>query len=202
MADFSAISDASAALLRLLRNNLCPDPVVSPESIIPVSPSDKNSDFQLGLYLYDLRELSEYRNTTPIHNEYNMRTKPPRPLSLYYLLFINSKAQIASGAEMEQRIFGRALQVLIDYGRLDFSEINHYLPPEEQTANISLLNHSFEDKTKIWTALQCPYQVGVYFMVSPVLLSSRIEEKIARVTDTRIETGLISSPGIHTQYTG
>ena len=196
MADFSIISDTSAALLRLLRENLCPDPVVSPESITLVSPSDKNSDFQLGLHLYDMKELSEYRNTTPIHGENNLRTRPPKPLSLYYMLFNNSKAQIAAGAEMEQRIFGRAIQTLTDFNSLNLSDANPYLQPGEEAASVSLLNHSFEDKTKIWSALQTPYQVGIYFMVSPVMLSSRVEEKISRVTDISTRTGLVTGPGV------
>ena len=199
MADFSIISDASSALLRLLRENLCPDPVISPESIVLISPSDKNSDFQLGLYLYDLRELSEYRSTTPVHSGNNLRTKPPKPLSLYYVLFINNKAQIAAGAEMEQRIFGRAIQALMDAGSLDLTGANPYLQPDEESASISILNHSFEEKTKIWSALQSPYQVGVYFMTSPVMLSSRTQERIVRVTEMTAKAEIIQSPGISIQ---
>jgi hypothetical protein len=191
MAEFSIIADTGTALLSLLRDNLCPDPVISPESVILASPSDKNSDFQLGMYLYDLKELTEYRNTTPIHKENNLRVRPPKPISLYYLLFINNKAQIAAGAEMEQRIFGRAMQVLSDYGSLHLSDANPYLTAGEESSNISLLNHSFEDKTKIWSALQVPYQVGIYFMVSPVMLSSRRTEKVTRVTEARVETKAI-----------
>ena len=199
MADFSIISDASSALLKLLRENLCPDPVISPESIVLVSPSDKNSDFQLGLYLYDLRELSEYRSTTPVHSTNNLRTKPPKPLSLYYVLFINNKAQIAAGAEMEQRIFGKAMQALMDAGSLDITGANPYLQPDEETASISLLNHSFEEKTKIWSALQSPYQVGIYFSTSPVMLSSRMQERIVRVTELTSKAQIIQSPGISAQ---
>jgi hypothetical protein len=202
MAEFSIISDAGAALLLLLRENLCPDPVVSPESVILASPADKNSDFRLGLYLYDIKELSEYRSTIPVYPENNMRVRPPKPLSLYYLLFINNKAQIAAGAEMEQRIFGRAMQVLSDYASLRLTDGNPYLQAYENISNISLLNHSFEDKTKIWSALQAPYQVAIYFTVSPVMLSSRVEQRITRVTDTRVETGLIDFPGVYTESGG
>jgi len=196
MAEFSVIADTGAALLMLLREYLHPDPVVSPESIILASPTDKNSDFQVGLYLYDIKELSEYRNTTPIHTGDNLRVRPPKLLSLYYTLFVNNKAQIAAGAEMEQRIFGRAIQALSDNGSLRLSDANPYLPDGEDVSTLSLLGHSFEDKTKIWSALQMPYQVGVYFMVSPVQLSSRVSEKIVRVTGTRIQTGFITeAPG-------
>jgi hypothetical protein len=191
MADFSIFSDTGSALLKLFRENLCPDPIVSPESIVLISPSDKNSDFQLGLYLYDLRELSEYRSTTPIHSGNNLRMRPPKPLSLYYVLFVNNKAQIAAGAEMEQRVFGRAIQTLADCGSLDLTGANPYLQADEESVGISLLNHSFEDKTKIWSALQSPYQVGIYFIASPVMLSSRIEERIVRVTEVETKSEIL-----------
>ena len=61
MADFSVVADVSAALIKLLRTQMCPVPVSAPESIRLAAPGEKNSDFQLGLYLYDMRELSEYR---------------------------------------------------------------------------------------------------------------------------------------------
>ena len=188
MADFPIISDTSASLLKLLRDNMCPDPILSPESIMLASPSDKNSDFQLGLFMYDLRELSEYRITTPMHNENNFRTKPPKALALSYLLFINNKAQIAAGAEVEQRIFGRVIQTLTDYSSLILTTINPYLDSGEDSATISMINMSFEDKTKIWSALQNPYQMGIYFSVSPIMLSSRVEERVTRVTSIRTQT--------------
>ncbi len=187
MADFTVIADTGAALLRLLREHMCPDPLISPESIQMIAPSDKNGDFQLGMYLYDIRELGEYRATSPIQYEGNMRTRPPSPLSLYYLLFLNSKAQIAAGAETEQRVFGKAMQTLLDYNVLKLSDVNPYISESENETMVSPITMSFEDKTKIWSALQCPYQVGVYFMVSPLLLSSGIKERFTRVTDGRVE---------------
>ena len=114
MADFSIVADVSAELLKLLRTQMCPAPVSAPESIRLAAPTDKNGDFQLGLYLYDLRELGEYRAGALQRGADNIRRRPPRPLTLHYLLFLNSKAQIATGAETEQRILGRAMQVLGD----------------------------------------------------------------------------------------
>lgn len=64
MADFSIVADVSAGLLKLLRAQICPTPVSAPEAIRLAAPTDKNGDFQLGLYLYDLRELGEYRTGT------------------------------------------------------------------------------------------------------------------------------------------
>ena len=50
MADFSIISDVSNEVLKLLRENICPELIQSPESIALAAPTDKNADFQLGLY--------------------------------------------------------------------------------------------------------------------------------------------------------
>ena len=182
MGNFSIIADVSETLLRSLREYLCPEPVQMPESIKLASPTDKNADFQLGLFLYDLREMSEYRASAPIRGTDDRRRIPPKPLTLHYMLFLNSKAQIAASAEVEQRILGRALQALSDNPIVDVSGLRPDTAGEEEAAAVTFLSLSFEDKTKIWTALSLPYQVAVYFSVSPVLLESQKEEPIVRVT--------------------
>ena len=186
MDDFSIVADVSAELLKLLRTQMCPAPVSAPESIRLAAPTDKNGDFQLGLYLYDLRELGEYRAGALQRGADNIRRRPPRPLTLHYLLFLNSKAQIATGAETEQRILGRAMQVLGDYPTLDVNRAHPYSPEQEEQAAISFLTLSFEEKTKIWSALSIPYQLAVYFSVSPLMLSSRREETFTRVRQVEV----------------
>ena len=186
MADFSIVADVSAALLKLLRAQMCPVPVSAPEAIRLAAPTDKNGDFQLGLYLYDLREQGEYRAGAMQRGADNIRRRPPRPLALYYMLFLNSKAQIAAGAEAEQRILGRALQVLSDYPTIDVNEAHPYSQELEESASVTILSMTFEEKTKIWSALSTPYQLGVYFSVSPLLLSSRRQESFARVREVEV----------------
>lgn len=186
MADFSIVADVSAALLKLLRAQMCPVPVSAPEAIRLAAPTDKNGDFQLGLYLYDLREQGEYRAGAMQRGADNIRRRPPRPLALHYMLFLNSKAQIAAGAEAEQRILGRALQVLSDYPTIDVNEAHPYSQELEESASVTILSMTFEEKTKVWSALSTPYQLGVYFSVSPLLLSSRRQESFARVREVEV----------------
>lgn len=186
MADFSIVADVSTALLKLLRAQMCPVPVSAPEAIRLAAPTDKNGDFQLGLYLYDLREQGEYRAGAMQRGADNIRRRPPRPLALHYMLFLNSKAQIAAGAEAEQRILGRALQVLSDYPTIDVNEAHPYSQELEESASVTILSMTFEEKTKIWSALSTPYQLGVYFSVSPLLLSSRRQESFARVREVEV----------------
>ena len=81
-----------------------------------------------------------------------------------------------SNSENEQRILGRVLQVLMDHTILYDVEGD-----EETSASITILPLSFEEKTKIWSVLSVPYQLGIYFSVSPVLLSSRRIRSFKRV---------------------
>lgn len=184
MGDFSIISDVSNEILKLLRENMCPELIQSPESIKLVSPSDKNADFQLGLYLYDIQELREYKQTDLIRMGNNKAHFPPKPLNLFYVVYINTKSQMVSDSENEQRILGRVYQVLMDNAIL--SEIQEQ--NEDETAAITFLTLSFEDKSKLWSVLNLPYQVGVYFSVSPAMLSSKRVKTFTRVLETNFDT--------------
>ena len=94
MADFSIISDVSNEVLKVLRENICPELIQSPESIALASPTDKNADFQLGLYLYDIQELREYQQMDMVRMRGNQAQYPPKPLTLFFALYINSKFPI------------------------------------------------------------------------------------------------------------
>ena len=56
----------------------------------------------------------------------------------------------------------------------------------DEDAAITFLNLSFDDKSKIWSSLSVPYQLGVYFSVSPVLLSSTHSESFVRVRESEV----------------
>ncbi|MBR5509413.1 MAG: DUF4255 domain-containing protein [Lachnospiraceae bacterium] len=182
MADFSIISEVSNEILKLLRENLCPELIPSPESIALASPTDKNADFQLGLYLYDIQELREYQSLDTIRMRGNQMQYPPKPLNLFFALYINTKSQLMSNAENEQRILGRVIQVLMDNAILYDAASN-----EETSASMTLLPLSFEEKTKIWSVLSVPYQLGIYFSVAPVMLSSRRVRSFRRVVSAEFE---------------
>lgn len=183
MADFSIISDVSNQILNLLREHMCPELIQSPEAIKLVSPSDKNADFQLGVYLYDIQELREYKQVDLIRTGNNKAQYPPKPLNLFYVVYINTKSQMVSDSENEQRILGRVIQVLMDNAIL--SEIEEQ--NEDESLAVTLLTLSFEDKTKLWSVLNLPYQVGIYFSVSPAMLSSRKVKTFTRVLETNFD---------------
>ena len=184
MGDFHVISDVSNTILKTLRDNLCPELISSPESVMLTVPTDKNADFQLGLYLYDMQEMREYRQTEYVRINASQRRLPPKPLNLFYVAYINSKSQMAMDAENEQRILGRVMQILMDHPVLAESVAEE----DEMEATITIQTMSFEEKTKLWSVLDVPYQLAIYFSVAPVLLSSRKVSSFTRVVDVAFAT--------------
>lgn len=188
MGDFNIISEVSNSILKTLRENLCPELIQSPESIMLTTPSDKNADFQLGLYLYDIQEMREYRQTEYVRISPSKRKLPPKPLNLYYAVYINSKSQMSVDAENEQRILGRVMQILMDYPILP----EELTDEDEMAPTITVQTMSFEEKSKLWSVLNIPYQLAIYFSAAPVLLSSRKVSSFTRVVDAGFQTEQIS----------
>lgn len=178
MADFTIISDVSSEVLKLLREEICPELIQSPESIALAAPTDKNADFQMGLYLYDIQELREYQQVDMIRLTGGRAQYPPKLLTLYYAVYINSRSQMMSTPENEQRILGRVSQVLMDHAVLKGAA-----GKGETAPSMTLQMLSFEEKTRIWSVLSVPYQLGVYFQAAPVILSSRRTREFRRVVD-------------------
>ena len=176
MADFSIIADVSNEILKSLREQLCPELLQSPEAVALAAPTDKNADFQMGLYLYDVQELREYQQVDMIRLSGNRAQYPPRLLTLSYALYVNGRSQMASTPENEQRLLGRALQTLTDCAVL-----YEAAKTEEVSPVITLQTISFEEKARIWSSLMLPCQLGIYFKVSPVILSSRRTKEFKRV---------------------
>ena len=185
MSDFSVISEISNEILKVLRENICPELIQSSESVKLVTPTDKNADFQLGLYLYDIQELREFKQMDLIRTGGDKAKFPGRPLNLFYTLYINSKSQMMADAESEQRIIGRSIQILMDHAVLNNTSDDD---SDEEGAAITFLTLSFEDKSKLWSVLSMPYQLAVYFTVSPVVLSSRRTYSFTRVLQTEFNS--------------
>ncbi len=187
MADFPIIAQVSNQLVKFLRQTLCPEVLTSPELVQLIAPTDKNADFQVGLYLYDMSEFNEYRSSEQVRMRGNVKTLPPKPMQLSYMLYVNSKSQMAASSEVEQRILGRAIQAFYDNTRLEIPPTGLFTDEAEMVA-VTPISLSFEDKIKLWSAMNLPYQLGMYFSVAPVMISSRTAEPFTRVTEVTFDT--------------
>ncbi len=183
MADYSIISDISSHICTMLRERMCPEPIPSPNNIEVSSPSSQDVDYILGLYLYDISE--ETIVATPEFREVSKTRlrKPPKPYSLQYMLFVNGSSQMGLKAHDIQKIVGRAAQIVNDGNIIDPNRLQPWLESREMPIVISPSKIALEEKVRVWSAINKPYQLSLFYKVSPVFLSSEVVVDANRVID-------------------
>lgn len=194
MADYPIISDVSSYVVKLLRERMCPEPIPSPNNISVCSPSEQDADYILGIYLYDIREEGEVSVPSMIGTGRSRLRRPPRPYSLYYMLFINGSSQMGLKAADVQKILGRAAQIVNDGNAVDPRQLQSWLETDEPPIIFSPAKLSLEDKVRVWSAISKPYQVSLFYKASPVFLSSEIIVDAPRVTEAQFTVDFRNKP--------
>lgn len=182
MANYTIISDVGNAIVSLLQEHMIPDVILNPESIGLCSPEERGNVI-LGVYLYDIRESEEYRNSTMVTMDATRQKYPSSYLTLNYMITAYSNGDIKYRAIEEQKILGKVLQILADYHTLDPVT----LKPMERNGGagleIELQPLSHEDKQKIWSVPNKAYRLSLFFKVGPVELESEKIREVQRVVD-------------------
>ncbi|MGI5979103.1 MAG: DUF4255 domain-containing protein [Oscillospiraceae bacterium] len=191
MADYPIIADVSNYIVKMLREKMCPEPIPSPNNIEVSSPSSQDVDYILGLYLYDIREEGEVSIPALVNSGKTRLRRPPRPYSLYYMLFINGSSQMGLKANDIQKILGRAAQIVNDGASVNPRTLQKWIETDEPPIVFSPAKISLEDKVRVWTAISKPYQVSLFYRVAPVFLSSEIVVEPPRVSDARFDIDVI-----------
>ena len=192
MADYPIISDVSNYMVQLLRTKMCPEPIPSPNNIEVSSPAEQDVDYILGLYLYDIREEGEVSVPSLLGTGKTRLRRPPRPYSLYYMLFINGSSQMGLKGGDVQKIIGRAAQIINDGNTVDPRRLQGWLEADEPPIVFSPSKITLEDKVRVWSAINKPYQVSLFYKASPVFLSSELVVDSPRVTDARFSLSMAS----------
>lgn len=183
MADYSIIADISNFIVDNLRQKMCPETIPSASNIEVASPADKDSDYVLGLYFYDIRQEENVALPGMVPVGRTKRVKSPKAYSLHYMLYVNASSQMGFKAIDIQKILGRAVQVVNDNTTVLPSRLQPWLDVDEPPILISPSQIALEDKVKIWQAINKPYQVGMFYKAAPVFLSSEIVIDSPRVVD-------------------
>lgn len=195
MADYPIISDVSQHMVRILREKMCPEPIPSPNNISVSSPAEQDVDYILGLYLYDIREEGEVSVPSLMGTGRTRLRRPPKPYSLYYMLFINGSSQMGLKAADTQKILGRAAQIINDGNSVDPRQLQSWLETQEPPIIFSPAKISLEDKVRVWSAINKPYQVSLFYKAAPVFLSSEIVVDPPRVTQAEFSIGMLDGKG-------
>ena len=195
MADYTIISDVSQHMVKILREKMCPEPIPSPNNISASSPSEQDVDYILGLYLYDIREEGEISLPNLIGTGKTRLRRPPRPFSLYYMLFLNGSSQMGLKAADTQKILGRAAQIINDGNAVSPMKLQPWLEMEEPPIVFSSAKISLEEKVRVWSAINKPYQVALFYKAAPVFISSEIVVDPPRVTQAEFTVGIVDERG-------
>lgn len=190
LADYPIIADVSNYIVRTLREKMCPEPIPSPNNIEVSTPADSDVDYILGLYLYDVREEGEVAVPAIVNSGRTRLRRPSRPYSLYYMLFLNGSSQMGLKGGDVQKIIGRAAQIINDSSAVSPRTLQSWLEDDEPPIIFSPARMSLEDKVRVWSAINKPYQVSLFYKAAPVFLSSEVFADTPRVIDAEFRLNI------------
>ena len=183
MADYTIIADVSAYIIKKLREKMCPEPVPSPNNIEISSPTSQDVDYIVGLYLYDIREEGQIARPPMVDKGRIQLIQPPRPYSLYYMVFINGSSQMGLKAPDIQKIIGKVAQIVNDNSSVRPQELQPWLDASEPPIILSPAKIGLEEKARVWQAIHKPYEISLFYKAAPVFLSSEMVVSPPRVSE-------------------
>lgn len=195
MADYPIISDVSSYIVKTLRQKMCPEPIPSPNNIEISSPADQDVDYIVGLYLYDIREESDVARAEMVRRGRVQLRKPPKPYSLYYMLFINGSGQMGLKAPDIQKIIGRAAQIISDNSAVNPNQLQTWLDTQEPPIVIQQAKIPLEEKVRVWSAINKPYQISLFYKAAPVFLNSEVMIETPPVTSAEFSLHISGEEG-------
>ena len=171
MGSYTVMADVSRSILELLKSNLVPEPIKKVENIGVCAPNDRGNNI-LGLYLYNIDENPESRSMERIILDKEHYKDAPMSINLYYMLFAYSDTDLSTRAVDEQRILGKAIQVLNENSQIEKEYLMGTLKETEETVSLSMINMSLEEKVRIWSLFNQPYRISAFYKVGPIFLES------------------------------
>lgn len=185
MADYTIISDVTNHIVKRLREKMCPEPISSPQAVEASSPVAQEVDYILGVYLFDIRHEGEISTTPMIRTGKTRLRKPPKPYSLYYMIFINGSSQMGLKALDIQKILGKVAQVVADNESVLPTELQPWLDFGEPPIMFTIPKFTLEEKTRIWQTVNKPYQVSLFYKAAPVFISGEVVVEAIPVVDAQ-----------------
>lgn len=187
MAKHMGILEVGQAIVSLLRENMSPEFITNPDAIGLCSPEDKG-DILLGVYLYDIRECEEFRGTDMVNLAVDRQRYPSTYLTLSYMITAFSTTDVKFRAEEDQRILGKAIQVLADHSVLSAESFSSVSKAGEMDLRIRMTAIEAEEKQRIWNFPNMPYRLSLFYKVSPVELESERIKSVRRVVEMDLFT--------------
>ncbi|QGR00146.1 DUF4255 domain-containing protein [Paenibacillus psychroresistens] len=182
MAQYTVIADVGITIVQLLRDNMVNEPIQQPEFIGLSHPNDKG-DLSLSLFLYSVKESAD-RQTQMLSRGQSTLQYPPLTVELFYMLTAHSAAELQTRALDEQRILGKALQVLYDNSIIKGQALQGSLADTNEELRIVMENLPLDTLISLFP--NSPYKLSVCFSVGPVYIDSTRIKATKRVVERDI----------------
>jgi hypothetical protein len=191
MGNFGVIGDVSETIVDALTGELR---TLTPPARAELS--DLSDAVPAGLVLtvtlYEILEDACSRNRPRVKQTTTgaatVTKKPPMALLLRYLL-----TPWGGDPSTEQRIVGKAMQVLYDEAILDGLALKGTLAGSRDTLKITLAPLTLEDRTRVWWAIQKPYRLSLNYEVRVVNLDSLATTSTPVVRSRVLDEGLLEA---------
>ena len=85
-----------------------------------------------------------------------------------------------------QKIIGRIAQIVNDNSSVYPHQLQKWLDTQEPPIVLSQAKISLEEKVRVWSAINKPYQISLFYKAAPVYLSSAEVIETPRVVDATI----------------
>lgn len=175
MSDFTVLGAVSVTLRVLLEAHitLSGDPQLTGIAIDLRSPKemrDDNNAVGISFWLYRVTRNGFTSNLPPPRPAPNQQARMPLPLDLFYLA-----TPVLRDSRLRQVALGRVLQVLNDHSLVRGADLQDSLRNSSQELRVTLEVPPLEELTRIWSALQDPYQLSVAFHVQVVNIEAHHE---------------------------
>lgn len=185
----SAIRDCSLSLRELLQQSLRDEPQLSPyfDPTDPMVDAIGTMDVSLdnpqeledastegvSVWLYLVQRDEQTLNCPPRRLRNDEVEYQPLPLRLHYLVTpIIDRESRQNSTELEQLVLGKVLQLFHDDTSLSGAQLRGALVGSGLEFFIRLEPLTLEEITRVWDALDRPYQLCVSFEVSVVPIQS------------------------------
>lgn len=183
MAKYTIIADIGKGLISLLRDKLVPDVVDKAESIGICDPKERG-DYIVGIHPYDIKEDTSGRGQDPVPMADGTVADPPAMMELYYVISVNSKAELESKALDEAKIIGKIIQVFKDNPTIPARYMPSNVGAPIETVPVSMLPLNMEEKVKVWTMFGESYKLSVFYVIGPIAIDSEKMHKPKKRVET------------------
>lgn len=156
----------------------------------PEEMAEKN-DQGLSLWLYRITRDEDRLNDPPIRIAANLFQEAPLPLRLHYLCTPVVDAATANNAEIEQRILGKVLQTFYGHPVFRGTDLAGDFSGSKAELRSRLEPMSLEDSTRVWNALEQPYQLSVSYEVTLANIDSEVFESNTPVMELTPEYAVV-----------